>query len=1237
MRLFSASLAHRFTLLTPFGAGLAAVVGVASLIYSVSGLTPPALPFLAGLPLPWGIALGFIALAIALMDASDPSDTKGHALREQICAWGACVLGGVTALAPMLPISWRFEDAAFSDPTSAVTSGLCGICLLGLGAAILLLDHQLDGGGRPAQIMSLLVVAIGWLGLLGFVYWRLVGSEGDVAAMTIPPLAAFVFLAAGVGVLCARPQHGILAALTDDGAVGAMTRQLLPAAILVPALLGLAVTWNDQRIADAERQPTGSREIAFNDRLQGMSFTVVIGSVILTALTWSSMRLLLRADVQRSVAESALRDSEALYQSLVDGLAISIFRKDLQGRFTFANERLCKDLKKSLNELIGLTDYDLFSQAQAEQYRRDDAEIVRTRNRFETIETFQSPQGGQQYVQVLKSPVYDARGEIIGVQGIFWDVTERRKAEEALIQERTLLRTLMDNIPDTIYFKDRSSRFLRVNKALARRFGFASPDDVVGKTDFDIFAKEHAEPAFRDEQDVMRSGRPIIAKEELETTPDRWEAWVSTTKMPLLDIQGNVIGTFGVSRDITDRKLVESALQRAKEAAELANNAKSEFLANMSHEIRTPMNAVIGMTELVLNTHLNPEQREYIGLVKDSAESLLRLLNDILDFSKIEAGRLDLDVAPFSLRGTVGDTLDTLAVRADQKGIELINNIHPDVPDTLIGDAIRIRQVIVNLVGNAIKFTSQGEVMVTVEPNRYDGPPSTANQPPGVTLHFAVRDTGIGIPEEKLAHIFEPFTQADSSTTRRFGGTGLGLTISTQLVELMQGRIWVESKIGEGSTFHFTAHFESAPDAAQQIKPTPPLFEGLRVLIVDDNATNRKILVDLVKSWGMVPSEADGGASALVLLTEAQQKNEPFAIALLDCMMPEMDGFSLAGEIRERRLGHAPTLLMISSADQADAKGKCRELGISAYLTKPVKQSFLFDAVANCLAATPRSGEAAAPTATPQASRPLNILLAEDSQVNQKLAIGLMKQVGHHLTVVNNGAEAVLAALQDGFDLILMDVQMPEMDGLEATRRIRIAEQVTGRHIPIVAVTAHAMTGDREVCLSAGMDAYISKPIRAKELYATIEQLSVSGVAALPPRVAPTPNEPSPAASAPQESTSAAATDWDWTMGLATVQGSYPLLAEIVEAFLEESPTLVAGLWGALQRQDASTLKRMAHTIKGSMRYFGAQDAFDLAVKTEQIAADGRLDDAPAAIQTLEQELARIRPMLSNYPRSSGP
>jgi len=1102
---------------------------------------------------------------------------------------------------------------------------------------------------------------------------------------------------------------------------------------------------------------------------------------------------------EQKIAEQQLAESEAVFHSLVSSLPLNVIRKDLQGRIIFGNQRYCDTMKKPLEELLGKTDLDFFPVGLATKYQQDDKQVIETGVECHDVEQHRNPNGEMSYAEVIKGPVYDANGTISGVQCIFWDVTDRVTAEQGLQRERDLLRTLMDNIPDLVFVKDCDGKFLAVNAALRKAIGVETDEEIIGKDDRDFWSEELAEHYRSDDRQVTESGVPLIDREEQIGKEDDEETWLLTTKVPVRDPDGTVIGLVGIGRNITKRKLAEKetqrqtlearllyestalagqtssftealqgctdlvcnltgwpighvylpdeegqelcstriwqqssderflqfkqiteqtrfksgvglpgriwehrtskwiknvqvdsnfprattcsecgiqgalgfpiliedevvaifefysyeefeiddqllrilhtvgeqigrvvkrrrsreALQVAKEAADSANRAKSDFLANMSHEIRTPMNAVIGMSELMLDGKLEPTHREYARMIHESGESLLGIINDILDFSKIESGKFNLEAVPFSLQDSLGDTMKSLSERAHRKQLELAFQIDSDVPDHLIGDRGRVRQILLNLVGNAIKFTETGEVVVNTR--------VVSLTEDDAVLQFSVRDTGVGIPDDRLEHIFDAFEQADSSTTRRFGGTGLGLAIASRIVNLMHGRIWVESLSERGSTFYFTARFGLAQGQLPHRIPTQiETMAGMRVLIVDDNLTNRRILHDIIRVRGMEPIVAGSAPEALEILQDAIKSGDGIPLVLSDVNMPDVDGFTLAEQIRDDKRFADVVIIMLTSGDRSSDRERCSELGISAHIMKPVKQSELVDAIVHSFGVTTQKKIPEAPKSLEATNElpSLRILLAEDALANQILAVGLLqKKWKHEVTVANNGIEAIDILNTIPFDLILMDVQMPEMDGLEATAAIRemeaegkLAHQPVSP-IPIIAMTAHAMKGDRERCLDAGMDEYVTKPIRPKELQETIQLFFPESI-----------DENS--SSERTGSTRAATTNEeliDWPKALQSVQGDEDLLCDVVKAFLEESAQYIDDLRIAVTSNDTPTIRRVAHTIRGTMATLGITSIETTAAKLEVESAAAVPEIVNETLRKLDQQLMEVQPLLLEF------
>jgi two-component system, sensor histidine kinase and response regulator len=812
-----------------------------------------------------------------------------------------------------------------------------------------------------------------------------------------------------------------------------------------------------------------------------------------------------------------------------------------------------------------------------------------------------------QRIQEHESALQRAHGELEGrvderTKELQNEILDRKQAQQELAERTIFLNSLIENSPLAIIVVSKSHKLQLCNPAFETLFR-CRKEDVIGRE----IEKLLGSP----EDESLQITNDIREGKQIHVVTRRKRSDASFVDVELyavrLLVEGKMIGVLAMYQDISERIRGEEELRRAKESAEAASKAKSEFLANMSHEIRTPMNGILGMTELALDTDLRPEQREYLTMVKSSADSLLVVLNDILDFSKIEAGKLDLEPTDFSLRQTIGETMKTLGLRAHHKGLELTWRVAADVPEALIGDIGRLRQAVVNLVGNALKFTEAGEVAVDVQAEQLS--------PDSVVLHFRVRDTGIGIAPEKQQLIFEPFTQADSSTTRRFGGTGLGLGITARLIQMMGGKIWVESELNHGSIFHFTGQFGiSSRQPVEAQSHDRSILSGKRVLIVDDNRTNRLILLEMLHQWGMRPETVSSADAAISMLAPREAQSSPFDLVIADMQMPDKDGFDLIEITRlTPHIRHVP-ILIVSSARQDD-RARARRLGVSAYLLKPVQPSELLDAVLDALC---RSEKRVREHSTPKPrahAEPreagMNVLLAEDNAVNRAVAERLLTKRGHAVFIAENGREALDSlARHPNIDVILMDIQMPELDGLTAIRTIRSNEEKSGRHIPVIALTAHAMKGDREKCLEAGADDYLTKPVNSADLFAALDRANQMKNGKLPAPRVPADVSRDPIMDVPQ--------------ALERLDGDRELLEELAHLFADEWPKTSAEIESAVLASDAASLDRCVHGLKGAAANIGARRLSSAALELERLARAGNLEKAPHQWEIVKQEGTRL-------------
>ena len=782
-------------------------------------------------------------------------------------------------------------------------------------------------------------------------------------------------------------------------------------------------------------------------------------------------------------------------------------------------------------------------------------------------------------------------------------INQRSEAEAALRESEEKFRTIIETAPDGYYEVDLDGHFTFFNDSMCQIMGYSrvEMEDMNHRDSLDEANTKKLTDTFNR---VLESGEPVQSLNWTLITADGSRRFVESSISLIKDPRGRPTGFGGFLRDVTQRQRAE-ALYRAKLAAEAASRTKSEFLASMSHEIRTPLNAIIGLVELMLQSELSSDQREDLDVVKASAYSLLAIINNILDFSKIEAGKLEFDKTPFSLERFMDETMKIMAMKSHEKGIELAYRIAPGVPNHLLGDPTRLRQVLLNLVDNAVKFTDRGEVVVSVA--------ALSQTDSEVQLHISVVDTGIGIPLDKQRSIFGAYHQVDAATTRRYGGTGLGLAVSAQLVSMMGGRIKVKSQPGQGSRFRFTARLLKQKGGASPPKTEAhPELVGLNVLVVDDNASSRKILKEILEGWQMnVLLASDARQARQILLPPAAGPNpDPVKLALIDSDMPENDGFSLAAWIKEQKLFDLRIVMMLTLS-RIKRQNEFDRLGIAAGIIKPAGGAELYETILAALdikIRQPQLASAARQSALRRPARSLDVLAAEDTPFNQKFIMRLLERWQHRATLVEDGHQVLEALKKQHFDIILMDVQMPEMDGLQTTRAIRREEQTGGGHIPIVAMTAHAVKGDLERCLEAGMDEYVSKPIDADKLFDIVETLTASPE--------------------PPEKTADPPAGLDRQMLLKAFDHDWDFLKEVVEVFFEDYPRLLDNLRKSFEQGDADNLMRAAHSLKGILRNFQADDAAQVAFELEKKGKAGQLEGAKTGIMDLTHHLADVEKQL---------
>jgi PAS domain S-box-containing protein len=919
----------------------------------------------------------------------------------------------------------------------------------------------------------------------------------------------------------------------------------------------------------------------------------------------------------RRGSERQLQQSESQFRDLFDDAPVAYHELDLKNRITRVNKTELTLLGYTAEEMVGRLVWDFIVEDRHAEGPHGTADA--SLDAYQR--TFRRKDGKTIPVLMRHKLIKDGNGLICGMRSILQDISALKRKEEQLLEAEEKYRSIFENAVEGIFQSTGEGAYINANPALAKIYGYDSPDDLMCSVT-NVGRQLYVDPQRRTAFAAMMNEKGAVEDFQSEVRrKDGSRIWISERARAVRDQDGKLLYYEGTVQDVTARREADAAITQARDAALESARLKTEFLANMSHEIRTPMNGVIGMTGLLLDTELHPKQREFAETISTSAESLVAIINDILDFSKIEAGMLTFEEIDFALHQAVEGGVELLAERAAAKEIELACLVHSDVPAALRGDPGRLRQVITNLVGNAVKFTERGEVFIEVKKVDEDAE--------SVSLRFSVRDTGVGISKEAQGKLFQAFVQADGSTTRKFGGTGLGLAICKQLVRQMDGEIGVESELGKGAIFWFTARFAKQPAAKPAAIPQIEILRRSRILVVDDNATSRSVIHHLLNAAGIREELAVSGAEALVAVRSAAAKNQPFDAVLMDMQMPEMDGMALARAIKEdRRLAQTP-LVMMTCRDRRDDPEAMRDVGIAAYVTKPLKRAALFDSLRSVLAdddagvsmdatlVALKRGPAAA--AEPMAGLSLRILVAEDNEVNQKVALHQLKKLGFTAEAVANGVAALAALRRKEYDLVFMDCQMPEMDGYEATAQLRKSEG-SQRHTWVIAMTANTLEGDREKCFAAGMDDYVGKPVKTNDMLAALNRYvqrtdRASGTGGAAPPVPLASDEP-----VVDPGALASFREMD--------DGEGHVLDQLISAFLDNAPKVLAEGQRALEQRAALQLARCAHSLKGSCSNFGAKPMRDACQQLEKLAGTGNLAGASEMLSQIQSEFERVRTAL---------